>query len=38
MNMVTMQIYSIQYWAVIVMNVSFVFLIELGMSQWKALK
>lgn len=37
-NLVTMQLGSLQYWFVIIMNVSFVFLIELGMSQWKTLK
>jgi hypothetical protein len=37
-NLVTMQIGSLQYWFVIIMNVSYVFLIELVMSQWKTLK
>lgn len=37
-NLVSMQIGSLQYWSVIIMNVSYVFLIELVMSQWKTLK
>lgn len=36
-NMVSLQISCLEYWAIIVMNVSLVFLIELGMSNWKTL-
>lgn len=36
-NMISLQIKSLEYWATIVMNVSLVFTIEVAMSNWKVL-
>ena len=35
--MVGLQIRSLEYWAVIIMNVSIVFIVEMGMTNWKIL-
>lgn len=36
-NMITLQMSSPEYWATIVVNVSFVFVIEIALSNWKIL-
>lgn len=37
LNMVSLQLGSLEYWAIIVANVGLVFAIEMGMSNWKIL-